>query len=288
MHCRFLVAQMVSLNAFGCPRSSAEEYRAFMTGKKSECSEPGYDSTGFWIMASHINHSCLPNASRSFIGNFMIVRAARDMKSGEELTWGYVSPSLSQEERQKKLSHWGFVCDCQLCEAERATPKEKQRKRATLLKKLEAIFANSTQWQSSMTLSSKDLEKSIKLLNELKETYAFPPSKQPRFTLFEPFLGLARCYRRQNRPHDVIAMANEALASLGFEFQKVDQHLRIVRWGFLNRHVVETFRHLENAYRTFGNKKFKDDTAAFARKAYAILEGESESFDEVHGSEEPF
>jgi hypothetical protein len=233
-------------------------------------------------MASYINHSCLPNVSRSFIGNFIIIRAARDMKSGEELTWGYVSPGVSREERQKKLRNWGFVCDCELCEAEEATPKETELKRATLLRKLEAILANSTQWKSSWTLSSNEVDKSIKLLNELKETYAFSASKQPRFTVFEPFLGLARCYRIQNRPHDVITMANEALASLGFEFQKVDQHLRIVRWGFLTPHVVEIFRHLENAYKTFGNKKFKDDTAAFARIAYVILQGESESYDMVH------
>jgi hypothetical protein len=273
---------MVSLNSFGCPRSSAKEYRAFVTGKQPEFSETsGYDSTGFWILASHFNHGCLPNASRSFIGNFMIIRAARDMASGEELTLGYVSPDLSQEERQKKLSdQWGFVCDCKLCHAERATPKEKQRKRAALLKDLKIVFAQLN--SSRRTLSQSDLDKSTKVLDALEATYAFPASEQPRLALYDPFLALARIYRKLNRPpRDVVAMATKVLSSMGFETQIVAKHLRIVRWGVLNDYVVEAFLHLEYAYGRIGNKNFRDDAAAFARKSYEILQGEPESFEEA-------
>jgi hypothetical protein len=281
--CRFLVERMVSLNSFGCPRSSAEEYRDFVTGKQPEFSETsGYDSTGFWILASHFNHSCLSNASRSFIGNFMIVRAARDMASGEELTWGYVSPDLSQEERQKKLSdQWDFVCDCKQCHAERATPKEMQRKRAALLKDLETVFA---QLKSSRrkTLSQRDLDEPIKILYALEATYAFPATEQPRLALYQPFLGLAQICRNQNRPpRDVVAMATKVLSSMGFETQIVAKHLRIVRWGVLNDYVVEAFLHLEYAYGRMGNKEFRDDATAFARKSYEIFHGELESFEET-------
>jgi hypothetical protein len=49
-------------------------------------------STGFWRKAAYLNHSCVPNCSRAFIGDMMIIRATCFIPAGTELTHQYLSP----------------------------------------------------------------------------------------------------------------------------------------------------------------------------------------------------
>ena len=80
---------------------------------------------GLYIMASRLNHSCQPNAIWSSDTDMppfraVEVRALRNIPHGEEITVSYIRMSdlLSKEERQHKLSSWGFVCGCSLCSLE--------------------------------------------------------------------------------------------------------------------------------------------------------------------------
>lgn len=70
----------MSLNSFGAPRTSRESVEA-----RANHSERGYSTCGIWPIASRINHACLSNCRRSFIGNMLLVRATRDMDAGTEL-----------------------------------------------------------------------------------------------------------------------------------------------------------------------------------------------------------
>ena len=47
--------------------------------------------SSIFLTASLVNHSCRPTAARVFLGDLMFVRAARDLKLGEEITDGYIS-----------------------------------------------------------------------------------------------------------------------------------------------------------------------------------------------------
>lgn len=70
-------------------------------------------------MGSYINHSCLANAHKVFLGDMMLLRALRPMKAGEEITLSYISPL--EEKRQDYLRGvWGIECQCGLCLAERS------------------------------------------------------------------------------------------------------------------------------------------------------------------------
>ena len=81
--------------------------------------------SGLWIIPSYINHSCWPNSVRSFLGNLLIARAARDIPEGEEITINYIENESGVQERQKAFySEWGFNCKCTLCEIETAEPQE--------------------------------------------------------------------------------------------------------------------------------------------------------------------
>ena len=79
-------------------------------------------STGLWVQSSYINHSCIGNVDRAFIGDFMIVRASRSIKAGEELLFSYTAPLGSVEERSQELQRFGFTCTCVLSTRQRSIP----------------------------------------------------------------------------------------------------------------------------------------------------------------------
>ncbi|KAI4753226.1 hypothetical protein E4T52_09310 [Aureobasidium sp. EXF-3400] len=79
-----------------------------------------YDCLGVWPVASRANHSCLPNAEYSFLGDFMLVRANKDIPKGEEITISYVPTTGKFEQQKMALRNWNFKCECKLCCAENA------------------------------------------------------------------------------------------------------------------------------------------------------------------------
>ncbi|CAJ1422390.1 unnamed protein product, partial [Effrenium voratum] len=64
--------------------------------------------SGLFLIASLINHSCLPTSCRIFMGDFIFVRAAKALDAGEEVTDGYISVLQPAPERRRAIKHYGF------------------------------------------------------------------------------------------------------------------------------------------------------------------------------------
>jgi len=123
------VHDIVARNAFG-PGGSGD-------GGKGR----GGGSAGLWIVASYINHSCVPNAEKEYIGDLMVLRATREIKAGDEVMHTYVQVDSDFEGRRKSLLEvWGFVCDCGLCVAEREDEESVREKRRRLEREAEALM----------------------------------------------------------------------------------------------------------------------------------------------------
>lgn len=75
-------------------------------------------SQGLWTHSSLINHSCLPNCYRTFIGDLILLRANRPIVAGEEITMDYIS-TASGDRKERFREDWGFGCQCPLCVAEK-------------------------------------------------------------------------------------------------------------------------------------------------------------------------
>jgi hypothetical protein len=79
-----------------------------------------YAANGFgesvYKYASRINHSCTPNCNQSPTDDEMRFHAVRDIKAGEELSVYYVDPELPQQNRQRKLDDYDFLCKCAACD----------------------------------------------------------------------------------------------------------------------------------------------------------------------------
>ncbi|XP_068325883.1 methyltransferase FGSG_00040-like [Pyrus communis] len=82
-------------------------------GKNSD-----YYGVGLWVLASFINHSCVPNARRMHIGDYVMVHASRDVKAGEEITFTYFDVLSPLEKRNESCKTWGFRCNCNRCKFE--------------------------------------------------------------------------------------------------------------------------------------------------------------------------
>eukprot|EP00741_Cyanophora_paradoxa_P015092 tig00020848_g14563.t1 len=75
---------------------------------------------GVYLTAALLNHSCSPNTSLSFEGRRLVLRAAKDIEAGEEVTscYGPQAPHMPRAERRAALAaQYHFDCRCGACGA---------------------------------------------------------------------------------------------------------------------------------------------------------------------------
>lgn len=114
------IESIIRRNSFDCEKVKS----IALTGSLRHSTEPDPKPEhptpkGMWIQASYANHSCLANAHYAFIGDMMILRAARDIAAGDEILINYVSAAQSYPQKFLKLNlTYGFQCECALCAVE--------------------------------------------------------------------------------------------------------------------------------------------------------------------------
>jgi hypothetical protein len=85
----------------------------------------GIGGGGLWFLPSFFNHSCVPNCAWTMRGDYIFVRAIRDLHLGEELTIPYY-PLMSKDfrRRQAKIQAvWHFTCECKYCNMFQRQPR---------------------------------------------------------------------------------------------------------------------------------------------------------------------
>ena len=103
-----------------------------------------YDTTegGLYNKISLINHSCIPNATLSWVmGDFKRkqVRAFRIIEKDEEIVASYLKSDFiyvsRESRRQELLETYGFPCQCSECSREGEDLEENERMRAEIREK---------------------------------------------------------------------------------------------------------------------------------------------------------
>ncbi|GAB0138026.1 hypothetical protein EsDP_00006273 [Epichloe bromicola] len=273
----FLVDKISSLNGFGAPRTTLASEATVLHGEPPEADT----SSGVWLLASHINHSCLANCKRSFIGDMIIFRAMRDMQAGTELFISYCFPEPldSYAEVQEQLRHWGFTCDCKLCRNRRITRTRVLGLRRKLVDDLvKTVMPNSTTRDKSMQLLSR-LEKIYPKIHGI-----------PRSGLFAPYLGAGSYLFCAGKKTDGVEMLVRGLEALDF---KITANLRgghgnppsleILQWGDVISIVPLAFIGMSKAYETSA-PELCATVKNYAKIAYAIVVGENETVLDVFPS----
>ncbi|KAJ4127710.1 hypothetical protein NW768_007982 [Fusarium equiseti] len=140
---------------------------AFGPGQQTEDEDISNASTGLWIRASYINHSCIPNAKKDFVGDLILFRAMRKIAAGEEITHAYDESSDYETRKAAIQKTWKFECRCPLCLVEENESDDvRQRRRQAEEKARQFVETNNP------VAASKVLVGKAKVLRRaLIETY---------------------------------------------------------------------------------------------------------------------
>lgn len=118
-----------------------------------------------FLLQSHLNHNCDPNTKVVLSAKKyekLKVFAARDIRTGEELTTTYVNPSHTVQQRQRELRvNWGFICKCQKCKSDFELQKKRKSSSSKSLKDKADVKAMLD--SVSKELEGKELELQVPL-----------------------------------------------------------------------------------------------------------------------------
>jgi SET domain len=270
---RFLIERIISFNCFGSPLSSRRAHF-----DRAKCEKKEFHSCGIWPIASIINHCCLSNVRRSFIGDLQLVRATRDIPADTELTfWYWIPTGGSYEEMQEGLKNWGFECNCAICLDAKDTPKKLLDKRSTLRGDL----------RTTLNASEIDVAKAEHLLSAIDKTYKYAPSKIPRFGLCAHYLKLAEIYTEEGNAVKTVSLALKSLETLGFVIRGArlpvvpGMPFEVQQWGLGADEAIMAWIHLCNAYTVFAPHLLQKAKEC-AMVTYKICVGEDVTFDESY------
>lgn len=277
-HIRFLVDRIRALNSFGAPRSSRDSFSKIKT--KSLTSKGGdeakYTTCGIWLLASRINHSCIGNCRRAFIGDMQIIRAVRDLEADTELLFAYRPPEVLEtyDDVQRSLSTWGFTCGCELCVSRKETPRDALQRRKVLFADLRRVLNGVRQ---------TNVARAKRLLQQIEETYPATGPNFVRLELWDPYFALGQALLSANKPTDAITMIVRSSEALGFRItatlptrsSKVAE-FKVIRWGSANDYTAWAFFHLFMAYEMLAPEVCVA-AKRYVRVAYQIVMGEEET-----------
>ncbi|KAE8442535.1 hypothetical protein EG329_003250 [Mollisiaceae sp. DMI_Dod_QoI] len=272
----FLVAKAVHLNSFSCPLTSRDSIedpeldRASNYTPVKQHKDSSLSTTGVWILASYINHSCDPTCMRSFIGDLQIVRAARDMPANTELTFSYITRDAPGKMNQTLSIGWGFQCDCAICVDDRKTPPALKVQRRKLIK---GFFALST-----------SVKRKEDIINQLGTTYQHPSSEVPRLQMWKVHFSLAQEFAKRPETDKLIEQVLAAFKSVGFVIEGArlspspSSTIVVRKWGFPHEGTTSAWLTLRNVYRSVGMHNLAEQAKEFARITWMLLVGEDTTF----------
>ncbi|CVL00657.1 related to TPR domain protein [Fusarium proliferatum] len=283
----FLVEKILSLNSFGAPRSTRDFCgNNVWSGNPapevcaSTRERPLFTSVGVWLLVARINHSCVGNCRRSFIGDMAIIRAARDIPADTELTFPYrpSTDSESYQDVQKGLAKWGFKCDCELCKDRLKTTEAVRVQRKELSKEFYRHLPSDQEF---------DLDKATKLLRVVEKTYSGKPAKQIRWCIAQLYAYVGIRCRQDEDFVGAAEMLIKALETMGFVILatppgdgSAQARFEVKQWGMMEHHIPWLFFQLIECYEEI-NPHLVPVAEHYAQVAYSIIVGEGDSMWDV-------
>lgn len=249
-----MVERIIHYNAINAQRTTSDDFETRVFRKTGdtleiENSDTKFLTSGIWLLASRINHSCVSNCRHSFIGDMQIIRDTQDMSAGTELLLSYRAPCSfeSYEEVQHHLSRWGFKCACDLC-------KSRSKEDKNVLEKRSNIYGEALDLLKTEVLQFNfDIART--LLKKMENTYKRKSTNKVRLELSEICFGMCDRYTESVMPVDFVKTTVKSLESLGFVIvayipgQKPDNfRFQVKKWGMSANYVVYLFLNLAELY----------------------------------------
>lgn len=271
---RFMIHAIIDLNCYKFFQSREFHHRLARA-------EPDLldqqKSAGIWINASYINHSCLPNIEAAFIGDMIIIRAAKDLDAGSELTYSYTGLLGAYDERQSGLRDYGFQCTCCRCLSDRNVHPDCRDVRAGILNSLELENRKLAMSKAGTTLGRIE-----KLLDDFDNTYTTPPSNLPRPEIYMELFISIRNLDSWEMFAEVVTLVCRLLVVSGFDLRIGKDRFRVMQWGSVSDLTVASLAYMWKAYGTV-NPVLCHEVEEILKTAYEIVVGERWSFEDVYG-----
>ncbi|KAL2021602.1 hypothetical protein VTK56DRAFT_6955 [Thermocarpiscus australiensis] len=269
----FLVEAIRTKNCFSAPRSTVEDTKPSTPEVRQ--------AKGLWVHASYMNHSCVANTMRSFVGDMLISRATRDIEEGEELFHQYVPVKPLHDVRNKQFEDaWGFECGCQLCARERRSPEAMLAKRREVLAAVEKLCNKKLPGKELIPDATiRNVDRLTKQLEDLHEPEVY--EGLPRLTLIYPCNWLVAAHRGRKNHAKVVKYAMKVLRNFGFKVPEEEG----APWDpreiytcsgentLMTVHVVAALRRLAEAYDALGQKEMAGRCVEAAELGYVMVTG---------------
>ncbi|KAK0730198.1 hypothetical protein B0H67DRAFT_503450 [Lasiosphaeris hirsuta] len=269
----FLVEGIRTKNCFSLPLSTLEDTKPSM--------REGRQAKGLWVHASHMNHSCVPNTMRSFLGDVLISRATRNISSGEEIFQQYVPVKpLADLRNQQYKEGWGFECACPLCDGERQSLESILEKRKEALVAVEKVCNKKLPSKGLIPDASiRAVDRLAKALEDLHEPEVY--DNLPRLTLIYPSNWLVGAHRGRKNWSKVVRYGIKVLRNFGFKtpadesesWNPMDIYTESGNASLMTIHVVAALRRLAEAYEALGHKDMAKRSLEAAEFGYMLVTG---------------
>lgn len=181
------------------------------------------------------------------------------------------------EEFPVNLQHWGFKCDCILCQDTQSLSREVLSNRNRIPADLQILFKR----------PKIDLRKTEDTISSLACTYHRPASEILRLELYSRYLSLAAIYASSGKHEKAVKFGSKSLESLGFVIKGgdiphiSDAPLVVQKWGLMTDAVVGCWMILCYAFQKLA-PTLASQAAGYARISYKICVGEDETFDQTY------
>ncbi|KAH6619341.1 hypothetical protein B0J18DRAFT_241684 [Chaetomium sp. MPI-SDFR-AT-0129] len=280
----FLVESIRTKNCFSAPRSTLLDTRP---------SQPdGRMAKGLWVHAAYMNHHCIGNTIRSFVGDMLINRATKDIKAGEELFHQYapVKP-LADVRALQHLAGWGFTCQCVLCETERnGSSKAAMEKRRELAEAVDKLCKKKLPGKELIPEAKiRNVERLLKQLEDAHEKDVYDAHHLPRLTLIYPCQWLIVAHRGRKNHGKVIRYGLQVLRNFGFRVpdetepgwdpRGIYSDPESARTSLMTIHAVSTLRKMAEAYASLGHADMSKRAREAAEFGYVMITGSKNDVD---------
>ncbi|KAN0105814.1 hypothetical protein V8E51_008690 [Hyaloscypha variabilis] len=258
----FLVAKIVNFNCSACPLTSKDVIQDPEWNRASKLpstiqhdagsTRSLYRTTGLWLKASFINHSCIPTC-------WVVGKASED------------PGSLNK----RLLDGWGFECSCPICIEDRELNPSIKNRRLELFQEFD-------------TISKNNLKRKRDFIQKLESTYSRPPTEVPRPQMWLPLFSLVPLYamRKHGNPERLIKQVLATFTSDGYiikgaellDVQDYPPSIKVEKWGLPDEGATSAWLTLRNAYKALGDTHRAEQAKEFARITWMLLVGEDVSF----------
>ncbi|USW52282.1 Putative SET domain, tetratricopeptide-like helical domain superfamily [Septoria linicola] len=272
----YQVHSALDLNGFSCSSvaSSVPE------------TDEGARPTGVWLISSAINHCCIGNVSRTFVGDLLLLRANRHIQAGEEIVMRYQNPKTSIAEFHDTLQKtWGFTCECELCAAELKVPGYQRNIRASAINQVAALMEEHPVLEYSPP-SLNVIGHVEQLRDQIQNTYSDILFKTlPKPALHMVHLWLCMAYATQGMSDAVLNTAQRVFRDLGLRLTEQQESIQVDKSkARLDMAAIHAAMYAAQIERMKGRTSVAQQYEDFGKEVYLLLCGSLYGFDESFAS----